>query len=153
MQGFEFRPEDIPDPNVATYSRYGHYFSQPVQEIVIFVKAGTNGADIDDPRAVELPHDATGGKWVMSYAENVLGDYTLLDSGAHPLDLPLVESSSLCSEQEYFSTISKILDPVEEAEKNTRRLSAMVGFKREAKAKILERLGLTQQEIGIMLED
>lgn len=137
--------------HVAVYSRFGKYNGQPYQETAVFVRAGTNGSSLEDPRIVTLPHDEHKGKWLLSYSENMLGKPELLNSGYHPLALPLSDKAELLTEEEYVAAKGRVISSAELTTQSMMRVTALHQENKDKKAIILRALGLTADEIDIML--
>lgn len=137
--------------DIAVYSRYGRLNDAPYQETAVFVLAGTNGSSQEDPRKVSLPHDGHKGRWLLSYMENCLSDPTKLSSGYHPLSLPLAATAEVITEEQYIAEKGRIASSSEVARQSMMRVQALHQESKDKKVKILKALGLSNEEVEILL--
>lgn len=137
-------------PDVVMYSRYGEYLGQPYEEMMVFVRSGTNGFEDGDPQEVELPD--RDGFWMMSHCDNFLGNPELVNSGMHYFLIPLSKNATILTEEEYFKRVPQFMR--KEAEKKQlaiTRLAQAQKQRRDQRSAVLSKLGLTQDEVEILM--
>lgn len=137
------------DEDLVMYYRYGLYNGSPFQEVILFIRLGTNGSDKEDPRALLLYEHP--GVWIFAYGENYLGDTNELEKGEHPLHVPLAPLTSLCTEDEYagFARSAESFEAL--AARSAHRLSRLSKVSKDHKAAILRGIGLTNTDIDLFL--
>lgn len=137
-------------PDMVVYSRWGHYYDQPLEEITVFVKEGTHGFEEGEPQSVMLPD--RDGLWLMSSCENFFGQTKYVNSGMHLFDIPLAPCVKLITEEEFYKAVPEFKLRMEtRKQKATMRLKQAQQQRRDDRAALLSRLGLDKNEVELLM--
>lgn len=144
------------------FRRYGKLSNVPYVETTTFLLEGTNGVGVGDTRLLKL--EGLEGRWFWFASENFLGDASLhaaMDKGVaiNPYAVPLKPGMDLITEAEYNDLLNQNKVTIEAVKSQAAKEIAeheesqrvQEKLKSDRKKEILAKLGLSEEEVDIVL--
>ena len=139
----------------------------PLKEVSAWQKAGTGGVSLQDKRARELP--GMEGKYLLMQIDNFLGDvdvfqqYLTEDGLVIPEDstyynlfsFPLSRDVTIVNKEQFDAAVEEKLKKVEKNKEEAKALleayKAKNAFAKERVAKLLQEIGITADDLKLLL--